>query len=206
MRRLTRTAFPPDPFPHVQLSNTWYPASYVAEIKMSEMELDVGVGRGYRFYTGTPVFPFGFGLALTNFSLAIASGPVDGIAFAAEAAPSSTATFVVRVTNTGSRVGDEVVQAYFEPVATPSQPASRLRRQLFAYERVHLAPGAVADVTIAVTSSTLRLVDKASGDVVSTPGDFSLLFTNGAGVNTPRVRATVRGDEVVAVAFPGGPA
>ena len=29
------------------------------QIKMSEMELDVGPGRGYRYYTGPTLFPFG---------------------------------------------------------------------------------------------------------------------------------------------------
>jgi hypothetical protein len=59
-----------------------------------------------------------------------------------------------------------VVQAYFAPRDTPAQPASRLRKQLFGYARVHLAPGGAANVSFAVDSATLRMVDRGSGDTV----------------------------------------
>jgi hypothetical protein len=101
------------------------------QISMSEMELDVGPGRSYRFYTGPTVFPFGacpapltynlrrphvpsphspgFGLSLTTFTLT-ASGFPPPPTFAAEAAPSAFFNYTVTVTNTGAVPGDEVVQ------------------------------------------------------------------------------------------------
>ena len=133
------------------------------------------------------------------------AGPAGGISFPTEAAPSSNATFVVRVTNTGERMGDTVIQAYFVPMSKPSQPGSRLLRQLFSYQRVHLAPGATAEAIFGVSSATLRLVDKANGDIISAPGEYALVFTDGAGAGAPRVNVTMHGDEVVVTRFPGGP-
>ena len=179
---------------------TTYPAEYTTAINMSEMELDVGPGRGYRFYTGEPVYPFGRGLSLTTFTLALAAGPASA-ALNTEAAPSTSVVYTVRVANTGAVSGDEVVQAYFVPISTPSQPASKLKQQLFDYARVHLAPGGTADVHFSVDSATLRLVDRASGDLVSTPGSFQILFTNGNGVEVDAA-VTVSGGEVTVKTFP----
>ena len=52
-----------------------YPANYVNQINMSNMEMDDGVGRSYRYYNGTTVFPFGWGLSLTTFAQSLTSGP-----------------------------------------------------------------------------------------------------------------------------------
>lgn len=184
-----------------KLSATVYPASYTAQISESEMELDVGVGRGYRFYSGPVVWPFGFGMALTTFALAPVSSPAAAT-LVAEAAPSATLTYVVSVTNTGARTGDNVVQAYFVPQSTPSQPASKLIKQLFAYERVHLAPGASAQLSFNVDSATLRFVDHTSGDTVSVPGSFDIIFTDGNG-QTLHNALTVTGAQVTVERFPG---
>ena len=186
-----------------RLASTWYAADYVNEIKMSEMELDVGPGRGYRYFNGTPVFPFGYGLSLTNFALSLVAGPVDGASFVTEPAPTSAVTWVVQATNAGTTTGDTVVQAYFLPKTTPFQPKSRLLRQLFAYTRLHLAPGESGNVTITATSATFRMADKETGATVSTPGEFSLLFQDGSGGEL-RVPATISGAEIVVEQFPGG--
>ena len=87
------------------------------------------------------------------------------------------------------------------PLSTPAQPRSRLIRQLFDYQRVHLAPGESAIVTFSASTSTLRMVDRDTGDTVSTPGDFKLQFTNGVGSEIVR-RVKVEGQEVLVEAFP----
>ena len=184
-----------------KLAQTYYASSYLAQMNFTDMELDSGVGRGYRFFTGTPLLPFGWGLSLTSFALALASGPASGALPTEAGAPSTTLSYTVTVTNTGAVAGDEVVQAYFLPQATPSQPRSKLRKQLFDYQRVHLAPGAQAQVSFTVSSATLRLVDRDSGDSVSTPGQFDVLFTNGVdqSLHNP---VTVSGAEVRVKPFP----
>ena len=110
-------------------------------------------------------------------------------------------SYTVRVANTGAATGDEVVQAFFRPRSTPSQPASKLRQQLFDYARVHLAPGETSDVSFEVNSATLRLVDRTSGHLVSTPGEFELVFTNGNGAQVGG-GVTVSGAEVIVKVFP----
>ena len=183
-----------------KLAQTYYTNDYVKSISMTDMELDSGVGRGYRFFTGKPLLPFGHGLSLTTFTITRASGPPTA-SLLAENAPSTLLLYSIVVENTGGVAGDEVVQAYFCPLATPSQPDSKLIKQLFGYERVHLAPGERVAVNFTVSSETLRLVDKESGDLVSTPGSFDLIFTDGVD-QIIHNRITVSGSQVLVKKFP----
>jgi hypothetical protein len=180
---------------------TTYAASYINDIKMSEMELDVGVGRGYRYFQGTPVYPFGFGLSMTTFSLSLEAGPRNWT-LNTQAVPTDELQYTISVANTGSRAGDNVIQAYMSPVSTPAQPKSRLIKQLFGYKRVHLNAGESAQVTFSVDTATLRLVDKETGDQVSSPGTFDVTFEDGVTKQPPTSRIVIQGDEVVAKSFP----
>jgi hypothetical protein len=94
------------------------------------------------------------------------------------------------------------LQVYMSPLLVPSQPASKLLRQLVDYERVHLAPSETTTLTFSVSSSTFRIVDKVSGDTMSAPGKFNLYFTNGADKRVDSAIVTISGDAVVAVPFP----
>lgn len=224
-----------------KLSYTAYPAAYTSLIEMSEMELDVGPGRGYRYYTGTPVFPFAWGMSLTTFSIqnlstsmhAAAAGPLrfsteaTGAALRGITAPAVTTSF--NVTNTGSTTGDEVVFLFMYPQSLPIQrdakPAdlrNNLIKQLIGYQRVHLAPGQSQIVSFNVSATSFRITEKGTGDLVSTPGAFKLVATNGlgrwnAGARAERLPAAVRdaaevamdvvveGEEHVVEPFPGRP-
>ena len=63
-------------------------------------------GRTYRFFTGTPLYPFGHGLSYTTFAY-------TNLRTSAERVPAAgTIGVSVDVTNTGARAGDEVVQLY----------------------------------------------------------------------------------------------
>ncbi len=106
-------------------------------------------------------FPFGFGLSYTSFAY---SG------FRAERAGDAVRA-TVTVANTGARAGEEVVQIY---VRAPGSPVERARRELKAFARVHLEPGASAPVTLQIPVSELAWYDEKRGWVVE-PGRYLLL-------------------------------
>ena len=90
---------------------------------------------GYRYYQSfsKPVaFPFGFGLSYTSFK-------IDNIEIRqAGLVPGETLEVSVRVTNTGSRAGREVLQLYVSP---PASALFRSQKELKAFQKVELAPG-----------------------------------------------------------------
>ena len=89
---------------------------------------------GYRWYDTRrlPVrYPFGHGLSYTSFAWSAARVTSEGVE--------------VTVTNTGSRRGAEVVQAYVEP---PLGPLFRPRCELRAFRKVWLEPGESLTVSL----------------------------------------------------------
>ena len=90
---------------------------------------------GYRFYQtfAKPVaFPFGFGLSYTRFE-------IESLELSqASLVPGQTLEVSVRVSNTGSRVGKEVLQLYVVP---PASALFRPQKELKAFQKVELAPG-----------------------------------------------------------------
>lgn len=107
------------------------------------MRYSEGLKMGYRWFQSEniePLFPFGFGLSYTTFELSNVS--VD-----AGATPGSNVVTVnATVTNTGTRDGAEVVQVYLELPAAANQPP----RRLVGFQKVHVAAGQSAAVTISV--------------------------------------------------------
>ncbi|HST64147.1 MAG TPA: glycoside hydrolase family 3 N-terminal domain-containing protein [Mycobacteriales bacterium] len=119
----------------------------------------------------TPLFPFGHGGSYTTFEigdlrLSATSVPTDG---------EFTAT--VRVRNTGSRAGDEVVQLYLhDEVAQVARPV----RWLTGFARVGLEPGAATDVRFRVHADRTAYTDRDLDRVVE-PGAIEVLAGTSAG-------------------------
>jgi len=102
---------------------------------------------GYVDMDDKPLYPFGFGLSYTTFSLsgfALSRGSVG-------AGESFTAS--VTVTNTGGVRGSEVVQLYAHPLAGGSFTQPRMR--LIAFKKVELAAGASVAVTFDIKAEEL---------------------------------------------------
>ncbi|RWR94409.1 beta-xylosidase/alpha-L-arabinofuranosidase 1 [Cinnamomum micranthum f. kanehirae] len=63
-----------------KLPLTWYTADYVDKLPMTSLQLrpddEMGYpGRTYKFYNGSTVYPFGYGLSYTQFNMALVRGP-----------------------------------------------------------------------------------------------------------------------------------
>ncbi len=114
--------------------------------------------------TCDPLYPFGFGLSYTTFN--VHDLTLDSSRMSKRGAVHVT----VKVTNTGSRKGDDVVQLYLhDPVASISQPVRRLR----GFERVTLAPGQTKKVGFTIDRNDVGFYDNR-GKFVVEPGVIDL--------------------------------
>jgi beta-glucosidase len=103
-------------------------------------------GRTYRYFTGTPLYPFGHGLSYTRFAYR------DLRTSGAARRASDTVTVRVNVTNTGKRAGDEVVQLYVQHLGSA---VTRPAKELKAYKRVTLQPGQTRTVVLPLAVKSL---------------------------------------------------
>jgi beta-glucosidase len=146
--------------------------------------------RTYRFFKGTPLYPFGYGLSYTTFGYR--NLRTSGTARRA----SDTVQVHVNVTNTGSRAGDEVVQLYVQHVGSA---VPRAVKELKAYKRVTLQPGQTRTVALPLAAKSLAywnaeqhqwVIEPDSVKLVvgSSSADARLSKTIAAGQSTPRAR------------------
>jgi len=104
-----------------------------------------GLGVGYRYdhLTGTtPLFPFGYGLTYTSFSFHHISAAQTDAGYAV----------TVHLTNTGHRVGTDVVQAYLTFPRSADEPPAVLA----AFTPVTVPPGVSQAVTLTVPTSAFQ--------------------------------------------------
>jgi len=121
--------------------------------------------RNFNDLTREPLFVFGHGLSYTTFALADLELADTTIG------PAGRTTAKVRLTNTGRRAGDEVVQLYVhDVVASVTRPVKQLR----AFQRVSLKPGESTLVTLSIGPEALWLIDQQMVRRVE-PGDFEIL-------------------------------
>ncbi|BCI69560.1 glucan 1,4-alpha-glucosidase [Sphingomonas paucimobilis] len=125
-------------------------------------------GRTYRYFTGTPVYPFGYGLSYTSFAYApvkltpAVTGVQDGL------------TVTTEVRNTGRRAGDEVAQLYLNFPKVDGAPRVALR----GFQRVHLAPGERRMLRFTLDPRDLSAVD-ADGHRLVMKGDYRVSVGSG---------------------------
>jgi beta-glucosidase len=120
-------------------------------------------GRTYRYFTGTPLFPFGYGLSYTNFRYSKASLSTNNL----RAGEPLEVSF--QLENAGDRDGDEAVEAYVIPTAKPGRPI----RWLAGFEKIHLLKGETRAVRLTIDSRQLSLTD-ANGNRSVQPGEYEL--------------------------------
>ncbi len=106
-------------------------------------------GRTYRYFSEPPLYPFGYGLSYSTFAYS------DATITPGETVANSPVNVSVRVTNSSSIAGDEVVQLYTSHPGIEGAPL----RALAGFQRVHLAPHASQTVTFTLSPRELSVVD-----------------------------------------------
>jgi len=143
-------------------------------------------GRTYRYFEGTPLYPFGYGLSYTKFAYSGLTGPTDAIQ------AGNTAGFDVTITNTGKKAGDEVAQLYLEFPKVPGAPLRALR----AFKRVHLEAGAAQKVHFDLQPRDLSMVTEAGEPIVS-EGQYKVSVGGGqpnTGIQTVTATFSIKGN------------
>ncbi|HEY9666771.1 MAG TPA: glycoside hydrolase family 3 C-terminal domain-containing protein [Coleofasciculaceae cyanobacterium] len=142
-----------------------------------------GLFIGYRWYDAReiePLFPFGHGLSYTTFDYSGLN--VDKPTFK----DTDTLTVSLRVKNTGSRAGQEVVQLYVHP----KQPRlCRPYKELKAFEKVSLQPGEEKEVRLQLNPRDFAYYDPDASAWVTDNGEFDILI--GASSRDIRLQQTV---------------
>ncbi|WP_202842275.1 glycoside hydrolase family 3 C-terminal domain-containing protein [Luteimonas saliphila] len=125
-------------------------------------------GRTYRYFEGTPVYPFGHGLSYTRFDYATLQlepnpeGAAEGL------------VVTIEVRNSGERAGDEVAQLYLDFPDIEGVPRIALR----GYRRVHLAAGERRTLRFELDPRDLSAVD-AEGRRQVMPGRYRVFVGSG---------------------------
>ena len=116
--------------------------------------------RTYRYFTGEPLFPFGYGLSYTNFEIGKPEYKDDKV--------------LVSVKNTGAAAGIETVQVYIRNTADVEGPLKTLR----AYQQIQLAPGEAKTIAIDLPNSSFEGWDTQTNTMRVVPGKYELMVGN----------------------------
>jgi beta-glucosidase len=129
----------------------------------------------------SPQYPFGFGLSYTKFTYD--SMQVDRMTFNM----SETIECSVRVTNSGSREGEEVVQLYVrDMVGSVTRPVKELK----GFQKIKLSPGESKNVIFKLTAKDLAF-HTADMTFTAEPGEFLFMVgTDSATLQHKKVRLT----------------
>ena len=113
-------------------------------------------GRTYRYFNDA-LFPFGYGMSYTSFSLG--EPVVSGL------------TVNVPVTNTGKFDGTETVQLYIRNLQDPEGPLKSLR----AFQRVNVKAGKTVTAELKLTDISFEFWDPETNTMRVKPGKYEVL-------------------------------
>ncbi len=132
-------------------------------------------GRTYRYFHGEPLYPFGYGLSYTTFSISKPKFKNNKV--------------VATVTNTGKRAGSEVVQVYLRRPADTDGPVKTLR----GFQRVDLQPGESRLVEIDMPRERFEVWDAQSNSMRVIPGSYELMVgSSSADADLKKIKVSVK--------------
>lgn len=130
-------------------------------------EYDISKGFTYMYLKQKPLYAFGHGLSYSAFRYS------DLQISSSAASVEDTVSICLKVKNTGSRTGDEVVQLYVKDVkAKVIRPDKELR----GFIRITLQPDEERIVRLNLPVKSLAFYDESIGDFFVEPGSFEILL------------------------------
>ncbi|WP_373057993.1 glycoside hydrolase family 3 N-terminal domain-containing protein [Zunongwangia sp. H14] len=131
-------------------------------------------GRTYKYMDEAPMYPFGYGLSYTSFDYSAIKLSKNKVK------KGNSLQASVKVTNTGEKEAEEVVQLYVSDVKTSVDAP---KYQLFGVKRVKLQAGASEEISFEITPQMMELVN-LKGERVLEKGEFKVYI----GGSTPNPR------------------
>jgi len=148
------------------------PVTFYKSIKqLSDFEDYSMKGRTYR-YMSDPLFPFGFGLSYTTFSIGTAEISRNKIS------KDGNVELTIPVSNTGKRSGTEIIQVYVHKVNETDGPFKTLK----GFKRIDLAAGKSDLAAVNLPSASFEFFDRTSGKMAVTPGEYEIWYGNSSDV------------------------
>ena len=131
--------------------------------------------RTYRYFTGEPLFPFGYGLSYTTFEVGKPAYDNNKV--------------YVTVKNTGSMEGTETVQVYISRPADKEGPLKTLR----GYKQVSLKAGESKKISIDLPRQNFETWDAQTNTMRVVPGRFELMAgTSSADKDLKKIQINVK--------------
>lgn len=122
-------------------------------------------GRTYR-YMSDPLFPFGFGLSYTSFSIGNARLNKTTLS------KGDDFQLSIRVSNTGKRNGTEIVQVYVKKVGD----TTGLLKTLKGFERINIPAGKTAQAMITLPYNSFEFYDNKTLQMDVVPGEYDVWY------------------------------
>lgn len=122
--------------------------------------------RTYRYFHGTPLYAFGYGLSYTTFKYGTAKLSAKSMK------KDGKVKVTIPVTNTGKRNGEEIVQVYVKALDYPEAPIKDLR----GFQKINLVAGQTSKATITLDGSSFEYYDPTIDELSTRPGRYQILY------------------------------
>ncbi|MFD6534665.1 ricin-type beta-trefoil lectin domain protein [Streptomyces sp. NPDC060184] len=176
--------------PQGHLTFTWYKDDSQLAGKnsygLTPAETD-GKGQTYQYFTGTPSYPFGYGLSYTTFSYSAAQTDKSGVT------ADGTVNVSFDVTNTGNVPGATVAQLYAANSFSVSGTTLPKQRLVGFKNTGVLAPGEKLHITLPVKAADLSVWNPTTSRQTVFPGTWALKVASDSATVQSTATVTVSG-------------
>jgi beta-D-xylosidase 4 len=176
-----------------RLPITQYPAEYADQVSIFEINLRYNAtypGRTYQWYTGTPVYPFGFGMHYTTFEYTWSEklNPNYNIEQILDSCrdhgsindATPWTSISINVKNTGTHTSDYSGLVFLS--SENAGPTPRPIKTLVSYDRLHnIEVGSEQTLSLPLTLGSLARAD-VNGDLTIFPGNYKLALDTDNGL------------------------